>query len=522
MSKENIIKELVKAIDYYNYMYWVHNNPVIDDETFDTLYLQLKKVDPTNPILYQKYESINNSFRQRIKHINPAYSLEKEFNLKDIINWFAKISRSNDEKITIQPKYDGCSAEYRNDDKILLSAGREPQYGFNISDKKSIIWALTPTYNGMLNLCPESISGEIVITKTNYQKYKNKIVRKDKKIYTDERNMAAGIINQKNIPEILHTNGGFLPILLLIDFNYLNFEVTFQNLSSLDIENILSQAKQFDYPIDGLVFKLADDFYSNSLGFTAHHPRGQVAYKTSYNEVKKTKLISVDFQVGKNVITPVALIEPITIDNYTITRANLHNAYYLLKNNIHINDYVFIRRSGGIIPDIVDIEFAESSVRKPISIDECPVCGAELVYYEPFLYCTNNYCPGTLTIKLKDSAKRLNINSLGSKTIEKLISIDINTIDKILNLDKNTISKMPGFTHKSIDNLYNELSTIKNSKIEDWRILSCLNINMIGKILSKEIMKYFTLEDLQQNITIEDLQKIPKVGSKKLKLYTMN
>ena len=95
--------------------------------------------------------------------------------------------------------------------------------------------------------------------------------------------------------------------LTLIDYNLVSYTT---NLSNFETEwnKILESVGQLPYPMDGIVVKFADEAFSESLGNTAHHPRGQIAFKFT-GVRKQTKLLDVDWSFGKNCLTPVAEIE---------------------------------------------------------------------------------------------------------------------------------------------------------------------------------------------------------------------
>lgn len=99
------------------------------------------------------------------------------------------------------------------------------------------------------------------------------------------------------------------------DFNSLK-----QAIDHWDIER-----KKLNFETDGLVLKVNDLSTYNTLGYTAKSPRWAIAYKFKPEQVK-TKILSVDFQVGRTgVITPVANFKPITLSGSVVKRASLHN-----------------------------------------------------------------------------------------------------------------------------------------------------------------------------------------------------
>jgi len=89
------------------------------------------------------------------------------------------------------------------------------------------------------------------------------------------------------------------------------------------------------------------------LGYTAHHPRGAYALKIREKGVETT-LLDVVWQTGKSgKVTPVAILEPIEIDDAQISRATLNNMAYIESLNLEIGCQVEVIRAGKIIPCVI-------------------------------------------------------------------------------------------------------------------------------------------------------------------------
>lgn len=107
------------------------------------------------------------------------------------------------------------------------------------------------------------------------------------------------------------------------------------------------------YPTDGIVYRLKDNNKFNSLGFTDKFPRGAVAWKEE-QEMSVTTLLDVEWQTGKSgKVTPVAILETVTIEDSEVSRATLNNISYIEALGLEIGCSVGVILAGEIIPKIV-------------------------------------------------------------------------------------------------------------------------------------------------------------------------
>ena len=115
---------------------------------------------------------------------------------------------------------------------------------------------------------------------------------------------------------------------------------------------------------------------SIQIGAVARNPKWATSYKFPAIE-KKTKLNNITYQVGRTgVVTPIAILEPVKISGVTISRCTLHNFKELEKKDIRVNDFVFVRRAGDVIPEIT-IPIIENDLKRSnkfIPPTNCPSC----------------------------------------------------------------------------------------------------------------------------------------------------
>lgn len=480
--------ELEKEIIRHRELYW-NNTPEISDEEYDKLLL---KLNPTSNLLNNIEH--NENAELKIKHNDPMLSLDKVFDYKSILDWALKFCRNREEFLFITPKYDGISSRFYPKYNILATRGNG-EFGEDISDKLPLIEFLLdsktededkPYYNG-----------EILVKNSEFKIIQDTFLRKDGKKYSTSRNFVGGILNSKNIDnkniKLYFVEHKYIAILLkLSEFTEEKWNDCIQHINEISP----------DFPKDGIVIEILDEEYAKSLGVTSHHPRGKIAYKFE-QESKLSKIVEVKFSCGKRKITPVAIIEPIEINNVKIKRVTLHNAKMLLDNNIHINDIVRVVRSGDVIPYITEIKPGEN--REVIRINNCPSCKYPVTYREPDLYCTNPNCDGSGSKLLFQATKILGIDNIGPTTIDKMIqNFNIESIIDVLELTEDDLIFVPGFGDKMAAKIYNNIQEVLNKPIDDFKILACLNIKGFGETICKTILEKYSLDDIIYAVSIEN------------------
>lgn len=498
---EMSLQELVQLIEYHNQRYWELGEPEISDDDYDRLMVELRSRDPNHPLLHWVGTQRTASAGGKVKLAKPMLSLDKAYSLEEVVEWAQKYIRSKDELLLAQPKYDGISANF---DGTILATRGDGEIGEDISDKLPLIELEAPNYTGQLN---RPARGEIVIRKDDFANLYSHIYKKGGGVYKNSRNAVAGIMGLKDISDMIRQHAK----LTLADYSLVSFKIKFSELSGRFAE-IIETVEALPYPTDGVVFKLADTAYSESLGATSHHPRGQIAFKFSGIR-RKTKLLAVEWSFGKNALTPVAELDPVEIGGVTIKRATLHNAQNIIDMDIQIHDEVTVERAGDVIPYIVSREPGEERINAMIT--NCPGCGSTLVRRGPELCCVNPECFETNLQKLTAAVKNFGIEQLGEPTIRKMmLSLGVKKLSDIFKLTQNQLLKLDNFAEKSAANLYREIDTAKH--VADYQFLAALNIPNIGLDIAKILLKHFKLEELS-SLSEDELLNVPGIGEKRAK-----
>ncbi|MBE6402483.1 MAG: hypothetical protein E7039_02020 [Lentisphaerae bacterium] len=497
------LEELERLIAYHNDLYWKKGTPEISDVEYDNLMRELENTAPDHPLLTAVHgASVASS--GKVRHKEPMLSLDKAYSLEKVLEWADKYVRNADEILLVQPKYDGISARWENGLLVTRGDGAE---GEDISDKVPLIeLESVDDYVGRLKF-NMPIRGEIVIRDDDFRTIYKNIRRKNGEVYKNSRNAVAGIMGLKEIADIQRQGAK----LTLVDYRKISYAYSRRDLPEY-FDELLEKIESLPYPTDGVVIKIADEEYASSLGNTAHHPRGAIAFKFT-NIRRQSVLRKVEWSFGKNCLTPVAEIDPVEIGGVTITHATLHNLQNVLDRDICINDVIEVERAGDVIPYIVNSLPGED--RKSVIISECPCCKSKLEQIGPELCCVNKECFEVRLQNLLAAVKNIGIERLGEPTLRKMMNtLEVKTLRDVFELKVTDIMQLESFKVKSAENLFNEIAKARN--VADYQVLAALNIPHVGVNVAKVILKNLSLAELR-SADEETLSAIPGVGPERAK-----
>ena len=490
------IIQLENEIKTHDQAYWVLNKPLINDPDYDKIVNRLLKIEPDNEYLKEvRTPKVDSS--GKVTHLVKMLSLDKAYSYDEIIKWAKKVARSTAEVFRIMPKLDGVSGQLMKD--VLATRG-DGEVGENITHKLPFMNILKKHNN-------DDVRGEILFTKSKFQQIKDTIRRKNGEKYKNERNAVGGILTRDDLEPV--------KILTFVDFEYTCQDLTLdqlENIGEVGWEGLVITTKEMNFPTDGIVVRVLDVDYAESLGATRKHSKSAIAFKFE-NPFEWSILREVEFSAGKHDITPVGKIDPVEISGASIASPSLHNWKNILDRDLYIGDHVKVERAGDVIPYISDSKPGDD--RTPIEIPPCPVCGSELRYVDPQLECSNVDCPGKLLNKLSDAVIRIGIDRLGKPTIQKMMdTLNIETIIDILKVSVDDLLKLERFGKTSAHNLYYEISKVLNEGVFEWQLLAALNIPGIGRSLSKDLLADRNLLQLS-GLNITELTNLPNIGEER-------
>ena len=507
---KDIMRDLVDKLNYLTKKY-DEGHPEVSDKEWDDLYFQLFDMEnkagfyyedsPTRQVNYQVVNEL-----KKVEHNHKMLSLDKTKSLDDVIAF------SNGQEMVAMTKCDGLTCSLRYIDGNLVSAETR---GNGVIGEDVLHNALTiPTIPHKIPYKDELIvDGEIVCLIDHFQDFAED--------YRNPRNFAAGSIRLLDSKECASRRLSFVAwdvikgfddinsfsqkLMKLKPFGFFTVPCLRTNIFDEDvISTVITLTTNLQIPIDGIVFKFEDISYGAAQGETAHHFKNAIAYKF-YDEEYESTLRDIEWSMGRTgVLTPIAIYDDIDIDGSICNRASLHNINIMneiLGNFPHKGQKIWVYKANMIIPQI-------SRADKSISLDDshlgipkvCPVCGGatEIITSGPGtteLYCSNPLCDGKLINQLDHfcGKKGLDIRGLSLATLEKLVEWGwVNSPIDIFSLKEHRSEWVlkPGFGEKSVQNILNAIEEGKNCSLDSF--IASLGIPMIGKTISKQLVKYFS------------------------------
>ena len=287
------------------------------------------------------------------------------------------------------------------------------------------------------------------------------------------------------------------------------------------------EARRHDlvHEIDGVVVKVDDRGLQERLGHTSRAPRWAMAYKYA-PEVVRTRLLDIAVNVGRTGrVTPFAVMAPVKVAGSTVEMATLHNASEVKRKGVLIGDWVFLRKAGDVIPEVLGpvVSERDGTQREFVMPTHCPSCGTELAPEkegDADIRCPNTRsCPSQLRERLFHVGSRgaFDIEGLGWKAADALLRCGLVTDEgDLFALTAEDLARCDFFTREggaltaTAEQLLDQLQVRKDQPL--WRVLVALSIRHVGPTAAQGLAKRFgSLAAIRQAST-EELADTDGVG----------
>lgn len=514
VSNAKRITELEKLIVKYQKSYY-NGEGEISDAEFDSLWDELKLLDPQNPILH-KVGADSGNF-EKAPHVMPMGSQEKAANPEQFLSWAQK--HKYDEYL-VEYKLDGASLELQYNGGILVRAvtrGDGSTGDVITANALKMDGVKKELYDadGKLSGFTGGVRGEVIMKRSVHKKY-----------FSDKancRNAANGLMKRKDgsgsehltliAYDVWATQGEQpykdeeekLAWLKKYGFNTVVLKICSNADQVIEYRaKVMEERKNLDYDIDGLVIKERAVNHEDAL---RARPDRQIAFKFSLEEAVSV-VRKVEWNESGATYTPVAVFDAVDLNGTSVQRARLANPNTIAALGLQIGSHVIVVKRGEIIPKIESVVPQEDKSEKTFSVElpvKCETCGSTLVNEGTRLYCPNKSCSKRILHQLLKWVSVADIRDLGDTLVRSLFADKVlNSISDIYKLDEAVLKpyflgqESLGNEKESLGAKKVALSIQSHRKLSLAKFIAGFDIEGIGETVVEKLLDagYDTLEKL--------------------------
>ncbi|MCI0662081.1 MAG: NAD-dependent DNA ligase LigA [Acidobacteria bacterium] len=556
---EKEIEQLRQEILDHDHRYYVLNQPIIADVEYDALVRRLRDLEeqrpdlitpdsPTQRVSGQPAEAFEEYFHKR-----PMLSLDNSYSIDDLRDWARrceKLAGGRDFDYVTELKIDGLSMSLIYENGLLARAvtrGDGVRGEVVTSNVRTIRSVPLRTSTSELKVKEIEVRGEVYYPTEVFERINREREEQELPTFANPRNAAAGTMRQLDARKVAERKLDIFCYQLLFDgapafdshFKALEwmarhgFKVNGHRKHCRDIDEVVNFCEEWEkkrddlnYEIDGVVVKVDQVGMQEEMGATAKSPRWAIAYKFPARQAT-TRLLDCLYQVGRTgAITPVAVLEPVLLAGTTVARASMHNSDEMKRLGVMRGDWVFIEKSGEIIPQVIKViterrTGEETEFEFPV---DCPECQTKLIKPagEAVTRCPNPECPAKLREGLLhfSSRRAMRIEGLGSALVALLTSPQLNRDEPPLVRDiadlyalskrRAELITLERLGEKSVDKLLNQIEASKEAGLA--RLIYGLGIRHVGERTAGILANHFRSIERLARATTSELSEVHEIG----------
>ncbi len=551
---QNRLDEIKKQLNQWAYDYYVLDQPSVDDAVYDGLFSELKGIEHEHPELItsdsptQRVGGEPAKGFEKFTHKSRMMSMLDCFGDDEALAWFERIKKLDTRVVNcefwVDSKKDGLACALHYQDGLLVRAVTRGD-----GTVGEVVTANVKTIpNVPLRLYGDhaftrghtEIRGEIIMTKSEFEKLNKKQKAADKPEYANPRNLAAGTIRQLDSRlvaerplrfhgyDLLRENTDEVP----------TNEFAYQTMKKLGItvgvvahveksfDDVLKYAAEFStkrdtlpYHTDGLAVKINDRQIQADLGVVGKNPRGTIAYKYPA-ETTTTVVEDIVISIGRTgAATPVAVFKPVNLAGTTVQHASLHNADEIARLDVRIGDTVVIFKAGEIIPQVESVieKLRPKNAKSFDFAKELKRQYPELEFIRPEGEAVYRVKGATGPILLKRAVQHfaskgaLDIDTLGEKNVVALVDAGlVKDLADIYLLTKDQLLQLDRFAEISAQKLIGAIADKKYPELP--RFIFGIGIRHVGAQTAIDLSHAFKSIAGLQNATLDELKAVDGVG----------
>ncbi len=549
-SIEQQLADLRDEIRSHDRRYYVDAAPTISDRDYDRLIEQLKELEAAHPEHVtsdsptQRVGGEPISELANVQHRIPMLSMDNTYSLEELQKFgerTAKLLPGEEIAWVVELKIDGVavSLTYENGLFVRGATRGDGRVGDDITHNLRTVSGVPLKLLGKEVPPTVEIRGEVYMLNADLADINTRRQAAGLELYANTRNTAAGGIKlldprlckerrlrffchgvgfAENLPVSSHWE--FLQLVGRWGVPATPLAKRFETFAAAveHSESIIARLHEFDFEVDGLVFKVDNFEQRERLGATSKAPRWLVAYKFEKYEAT-TRVNDIEITVGKSgALTPTAFLEPVQIAGTTVSRVSLHNVEEIARKDVRIGDTIVVEKAGKIIPHVVRVEkhLRPDDAREFRYPTICPVCGTKLEKDEGgvFIRCPNFACPAQIGERLFYFASRsaMDIEGLGEKLVEQLTASElVHDFADLYDLTAEQLMELERMGEKSAKKLVSNIAGSKSRGLA--RLLNALSIRHVGTRVATTLAEHFGSMDELLAASEEDLAEVEEVGA---------
>jgi len=534
------VEDLRELIRRYEHAYYVLDQPEVSDSEYDTLFLELRRIEEERPDLVssdsptQRVSGEASDQFAKVRHRSPMLSLQNAFDEAEIRAFDKRVRGAVGDKVVYcaELKIDGLAISLTYGKGRLQRAATRgdgtigEDVTANVRTIRSVPLAVSPA-KGLPDVF--EVRGEVYFPIAGFERLNREMEAAGKARFVNPRNTAAGSVRQidpnvtagRDLQTFMYTLDPGGPARsqwdVLNTLDSMGFRVN-KNRRRLDsIDEVIDyhaewqrRRHELEYEIDGMVVKVDGFAQQLELGFVARSPRWAIAFKYA-PEQAETVVEEIACYVGRTgVLTPVAHVKPVIVGGVTIRNVTMHNEAQVNEKGVYVGARVVIHRAGDVIPEIVSVKKPKPGWKMPT---RCPVCGGEVVREEPYIAhrCINPFCGAQRLERLRHFAAVMDIEGLGYATLTQLIDRGVvEDPSDLYRMSKDQVIQLEGFADRSAQNLVDRIAASRQPDL--WRFLFALGIPQVGEATAQLLAADFSSIDPLRTATEEDLQRVEGIG----------
>lgn len=561
----------------------------VTDGEYDSLRRELQTLRPDSSIFSSPTASQAIAIVQKVVHDPPMTSIEKAshedvaIQEETLFKWIRNSldaappevqTRTHeevegktykDEPVTLPKDYfyvayklDGVALALYYTDGTLTAAGLRPRDGIHGEDVTEQARYVSGIPQKLKQNISCSIRGELVCKLSDFAKVQESLAKEGEKLRANPRNHAAGGIRQFKKPSktkkmrlsfIAYGIEGLAaaPYSTEIERSeYCNQKLgvpyietrpfRFENLAQMEAD-----IAELDFEVDGAIIGVNNLEDQEQLGRHGDprtgNPKGKIAWK--FREEEATPVIqSIEWQTGRTgKIVAVAVFDAVRLAGTNVSRATLHNAGFMQRNQITIGSHISVRKAGKIIPKVTGVVAGQGAPNFP---ETCPSCSAVTQLVEGGsadmleLVCRNPACPAQSIHSLCHYLDTFGVLGLGESRVTSLV--DGNQVSMPadfygLEIDQAmacglterqsllaiaAIHMIPAPDKLENANLVQQIAVARGQKkhVPLWQLFAAFGIESAGKSAGKSLAAHFGNFEKIREASIEELLEVEDVGEK--------